>query len=481
MSNTGSPLIIPTKTLPTQTLPAYEAATPQGKKAATPQGKIVTRSFSGRFRNWRIGAAGLLALLFFGTSWINWNGHQAILWDLDTRQFHVFGTTFWPQDFMLLSLVMIIGVFLLFAVTMVAGRVWCGYTCPQSVWTWAFMWVENITEGDRNQRIKLHNAPNSFSKISKRTAKHSLWLAMSIATGIAFVGYFIPVRELTLNLLHLEWFTTSASWVFIVAALTYVNAGWVREKVCLHMCPYARFQSVMFDRDTLVISYDAARGDTRGSRKKDDNPKELGLGDCIDCYMCVQVCPTGIDIRDGLQMDCIGCAACIDACDDVMDKMGYARGLVSYTSEAALAGEPTRILRPRLWAYAAAIVIMLGALWFALDARELVDMSVVKDRTVLYRKTPDGDVINVYRLKITNKTQAPERYELRIENGPRLSLARTYGIELKPGEIVDMPISVIMKNGSTSSGMVHFDFILVNNSQADLQTSVSANFIYPAF
>ncbi|MDO8344541.1 MAG: cytochrome c oxidase accessory protein CcoG [Cellvibrio sp.] len=466
MSNTGSPLLIPTKNLPTP-------------KATAIDGQIFTRSFSGRFRNLRLVGAGFLALLFFGTSWINWNGHQAILWDLDTRQFHVFGTTFWPQDFMLLSLVMIIGVFLLFAVTMVAGRVWCGYTCPQSVWTWAFMWVENITEGDRNQRIKLSSAPTSFSKITKRGAKHSLWLAMSIATGIAFVGYFIPVRELTVNLLQLEWFTTSAIWVFIVAALTYVNAGWVREKVCLHMCPYARFQSVMFDRDTLVISYDAARGDARGSRKKEDNPAELGLGDCIDCYMCVQVCPTGIDIRDGLQMDCIGCAACIDACDDVMDKMGYAPGLVSYTSEAALAGEPTRILRQRLVAYVTAIIIMLGALWFALDARELVDMSVVKDRTVLYRKNSDGDIVNVYRLKITNKTQMPAHYELHIANDARLSLARTFTLDLKPGEIVDMPMGVVMKGASAESGMTHFDFVLVDSMNS--LTREAANFIYPAF
>lgn len=466
MSNTGSPLLIPTKNLPTP-------------KATAIDGQIFTRSFSGRFRNLRLVGAGFLALLFFGTSWINWNGHQAILWDLDTRQFHVFGTTFWPQDFMLLSLVMIIGVFLLFAVTMVAGRVWCGYTCPQSVWTWAFMWVENITEGDRNQRIKLNSAPVSFSKIAKRSAKHSLWLAMSIATGIAFVGYFIPVRELTVNLLQLEWFTTSAIWVFIVAALTYVNAGWVREKVCLHMCPYARFQSVMFDRDTLVISYDAARGDARGSRKKDDNPAALGLGDCIDCYMCVQVCPTGIDIRDGLQMDCIGCAACIDACDDVMDKMGYARGLVSYTSEAALASEPTRILRPRLVAYVTAIIIMLGALWFALDARELVDMSVVKDRTVLYRKNSDGDIVNVYRLKITNKTQMSAHYELHIANDARLSLARTFTLDLKPGEIVDMPMGVVMKGTSAESGMTHFDFVLVDSNS--VTTREAANFIYPAF
>ncbi|MDR7091415.1 cytochrome c oxidase accessory protein CcoG [Cellvibrio fibrivorans] len=466
MSNTNNPLLIPLKNLPTP-------------KATAIDGQIVTRSFSGRFRNLRILGAGVLAVLFFGTSWINWNGHQAILWDLDTRQFHVFGPTFWPQDFMLLSLVMIIGAFLLFAVTMIAGRVWCGYTCPQSVWTWAFMWVENITEGDRNQRIKLNSAPASFSKIAKRGAKHSVWLAMSIATGIAFVGYFIPVRELTVNLLQFEWFSTSAIWVFIVAALTYLNAGWVREKVCLHMCPYARFQSVMFDRDTLVISYDAARGDTRGSRKKDEDPAELGLGDCIDCYMCVQVCPTGIDIRDGLQMDCIGCAACIDACDEVMDKMGYARGLVSYTSAAALADEPTRILRPRLVAYATAIIIMLGALWFALDARELVDMSVVKDRTVLYRKNSDGDIVNVYRLKITNKTQMPAHYELHIANDARLSLTRTFTLDLKPGEIVDMPMSVVMKGASAESGMTHFDFVLVDSNR--ITTREAANFIYPAF
>jgi len=291
------------------------------------------------------------------------------------------------------------------------------------------------------------------------------------------VGYFIPVRELTVNLLQLEWFSTSAAWVFIVAALTYINAGWVREKVCVHMCPYARFQSVMFDRDTLVISYDAARGDARGSRKKEDDPKNLGLGDCIDCYMCVQVCPTGIDIRDGLQMDCIGCAACIDACDDVMDKMGYARGLVSYTSEAALAGEQVKILRPRLYAYSAALVIFFGALWFALDARELVDLSVVKDRTVLYRKNSEGEIVNVYRLKITNKTQTPAHYELQIANDKRLSLTRRYTLDLKPGEIVDMPISVVMKGNSAASGMTHFDFVLVDST--DSRTNETANFIYP--
>jgi cytochrome c oxidase accessory protein FixG len=467
MSDSPVPLLIPTKQIPVNK-PLHE-------------GKIFTRSFTGRFRNLRLLGAGFLALIFFGTSWINWNGHQAVLWDLDSRQFHVFGTTFWPQDFMLLSLVMIIGALLLFAVTMIAGRIWCGYTCPQSVWTWAFLWAEKITEGDRNQRIKLQNAPLGVSKILKRTSKHLLWILMSLATGIAFVGYFVPVRELVQNIAQFEWLSTSAIWVGIVASLTYLNAGWVREKVCLHMCPYARFQSVMFDNHTKVIAYDAARGDARGSRKKTDDPQALGLGDCVDCYMCVQVCPTGIDIRDGLQMDCIGCAACIDACDEVMDKMGYARGLVSYTSEAALAGEPTKILRPRLWGYLAVIILMLAALLMSLNARELVDMSVVKDRSVLYRYTPKGEVVNVYRMKITNKTQQPAAYQLRLNNAGNLSLARTYQFTLAAGEIYEFPVSVKLTSApSKDAGTLHFDFELVNSATPNLTTHAAANFMYSA-
>lgn len=456
-----SPMLIPTRTLP--------------------EGKIFTRSFTGRFRNLRLLGAGFLALLFFGTSWINWNGHQAVLWDLETRQFHVFGTTFWPQDFMLLSFAMIIGALLLFAVTMLAGRVWCGYTCPQSVWTWAFMWAENITEGDRNQRMKLQQAPWGANKLFKRSSKHVLWIVMSLATGIAFVGYFVPVRELVHNLAQLDWLSSSAIWVGIVASLTYINAGWVREKVCVHMCPYARFQSVMFDRNTLVIAYDAARGDTRGSRKKTDDHKALGLGDCIDCYMCVQVCPTGIDIRDGLQMDCIGCAACIDACDDVMDKMGYERGLVSYTSEAALAGEPQKILRPRLLGYGAIIAVMVAALFMSLNARELVDLSVVKDRSVIYRHTSDGNILNVYRLKVTNKTQHPARYRLQLHNAHGLSLSREHQFTLKAGEIYDFPVTVKMPSSlHQAAGMMHFDFELVNDSTPHLPNREAANFMYPA-
>ncbi|ACE82830.1 cytochrome c oxidase accessory protein CcoG [Cellvibrio japonicus] len=467
MRDSHAPALIPARQLPV--------------KSSVGGGKIFTRQFTGRFRNLRILLAGCLALLFFSTSWVQWNGHQAVLWDLETRQFHVFGTTFWPQDFILLSFVMVIAALLLFAVTILLGRVWCGYACPQSTWTWAFMWVESLIEGDRNQRIKLQASPMDLAKGLKRTSKHALWLLMSIATGIAFVGYFVPVRELVQALLSLQWFSTSAAWVGIIAALTYLNAGLVREKVCLHMCPYARFQSVMFDRDTLVVAYNAARGDTRGSRKKGDDPQALGLGDCVDCYLCVQVCPTGIDIRDGLQMDCIGCAACVDACDEVMDKMGYARGLVGYMSEAMFAGEQTRWRRPRLLGYLALLLVLVGGLLWALNNRHLVDMSVVKDRSVLYRYTSEGEVMNVYRLKITNKTQLPVRYHLQLDSRDRLRLVKHRDIVLSAGDSDEFPVQVVMPVlAPRAAAMLSFDFVLVDSNDPQRTTREAAHFLYPA-
>nr|BFE89746.1 hypothetical protein GCM10020185_02820 [Pseudomonas brassicacearum subsp. brassicacearum] len=318
--------------------------------------------------------------------WLNWGGRQAVLWDLSESKFHIFGATFWPQDFILLSALLIIAAFGLFAITVFAGRVWCGYTCPQSSWTWIFMWCEKITEGERNQRIKLQAAPWGLNKLLRRSAKHTLWLAISLLTGLTFVGYFTPIRPLAEELLTLQMAGVSLFWVLFFTAATYLNAGWLREAVCMHMCPYARFQSVMFDKDTLTISYDAARGEIRGPRKREANPANIGLGDCIDCQMCVQVCPTGIDIRDGLQMECIGCAACIDACDSIMDKMGYAHGLIKYTSEHQLQGGKTHLLRPRLIGYTAVLLVMIGALVVALMQRPMVSLDVSKDRGLFREK-----------------------------------------------------------------------------------------------
>ncbi|RYY02618.1 MAG: cytochrome c oxidase accessory protein CcoG [Gammaproteobacteria bacterium] len=441
--------------------------------------EIVTRSFTGHFRNLRISIASVLILIFFGTSWLQWNGRQAVLWDLDERKFYIFGATFWPQDFTLLSAFLIISAFGLLAANVFVGRVWCGYTCPQSVWTWAFMWVEKVTEGDRNQRIKLAAENWSPRKIFKRAMKHSMWLGISAATGIAFIGYFVPVRELTYEIITGEWFSASAFWVSMFAFATYANAGWLREQVCLHMCPYSRFQSVMFDKDTLVVTYDSLRGEGRGSRKKDEDYKAQGLGDCIDCQQCVQVCPTGIDIRNGLQIDCIGCAACVDACDSIMDKMDYPRGLIKYTSENAQEGKPSKVFRPLVLSYTAALVVVIFTLGFILQERELVDVSVMKDRN-MFRINSDGKVANVYRLKITNKTQQAQTYKVNLEKTDALVLQRHYELSLDAGEMIDLPVSVIKINrNSDGEGLIRFAFKITNVNDESVIKESNANFNYP--
>ncbi len=457
---------------------SLDTAKPIRLTPAQAGGPIHTRSFTGRFRNLRLLGAGLLFLLFFGTAWIDWNGRQAVLWDLENRQFHIFGATFWPQDFILLSAILIIAAFGLFFITVLAGRVWCGYACPQSVWTWVFMRVEQITEGDRGQRIKLDAAPWSLQKLARRSAKHALWLAVSLATALAFVGYFTPVRQLTVDLATFEVGATTAFWVLFFTAATYINAGWLREKVCRDMCPYSRFQSVMFDSDTLVISYDAARGENRGPRRKDADYKAEGLGDCIDCTVCVQVCPTGIDIRDGLQLECIGCGACVDACDSIMDKLGYARGLVRYSSENELAGGKTHWLRPRLIGYAAMLTVMIGAFAWALAERPLISLDVTRDRG-LFRENALGQIENIYSLKIINKTQQPRSYAIDLVDAGDFELHSPRTLNLAPGEIRDLPVSVALTASHNAAGPQTLHFEVRDQADAASRVSTKSTFLAP--
>lgn len=404
---------------------------------------IHTRSYKGFFKNIRLAGVAFLFLLFFGTAWLNVGDRQAVLWDLPARQFHIFGATFQPQDFFLLSFLLIICAFGLFFITTFAGRIWCGYTCPQTVWTWIFMWAERVTEGERNARIKLDAAPMSANKLLRRSAKHALWLAVSLATALTFVGYFTPIRGLVVDLFTLNLNPWAAFWLFFFTAATYINAGWLREQVCFYMCPYARFQSVMFDKDTMVVTYDYNRGEARGPRKKGVDPAELGLGDCIDCTMCVQVCPTGIDIRDGLQFECIQCAACIDACDEVMDKMGYERGLIRYTTEHNMAGQKTRFLRPRLIGYGAALAIMIGMFIFTLSNMAQVALDVQRDRNVLYREARGGNIENVYIIKVMNKGQETRTFNLSVEGHPQLSLEmQASRLTVEPSSLLQVPVNV---------------------------------------
>ncbi|WP_312570876.1 cytochrome c oxidase accessory protein CcoG [Stutzerimonas balearica] len=441
-------------------------------------GPIHTRRFRGRFRNLRLLGAGSLMALFFGTAWLNWEGRQAVLWDLAERKFHIFGATFWPQDFILLSALLIICAFGLFAVTVFAGRVWCGYACPQSVWTWLFMWAERITEGDRGQRLKLDAAPWSIHKLGRRTARHGLWLAISLVTAVTFVGYFTPIHALIADLARLQLDGSTAFWVLFFTAATYLNAGWLREKVCRDMCPYSRFQSVMFDRDTLTIAYDAARGEPRGARRKDSDARAQGLGDCIDCTLCVQVCPTGIDIRDGLQLECIGCAACIDACDEVMDKLGYAGGLVRYGSERELAGGRTRWLRPRLLGYVAALAVMIGAFAWALADRPLVSLDVTRDRG-LFRENAAGQIENVYSLKIINKSQLPQRYRLALRGADGLALQGPDELALAGGEIRDLAVSVVQLREPAPRSTRTLYFEVAATGAAEQRAVTDSTFIAP--
>jgi cytochrome c oxidase accessory protein FixG len=441
--------------------------------------KIYTRSFTGLFRNLRLAGGALLFLLYFGTVWLNWNGRQAVWWDLPERKFYIFGATFWPQDFILLSALLIICAFGLFFITVFAGRVWCGYTCPQSVFTWVFMWAEKVTEGDRNQRMKLDKAPMSANKFLRKLAKHSIWLGVSLATAITFVGYFTPIRDLVPDLLNFQVGGWALFWVGFFTLATYGNAGYLREQVCIYMCPYARFQSVMFDQDTLIVSYDPRRGERRGPRKKEADYKAMGLGDCIDCTMCVQVCPTGIDIRDGLQIECIGCAACIDACDTIMDKMNYPRGLISYTTEHNLSGQKTQLARPRLIGYAVALVAMMGVFVYAVTDRSLVKLDVLKDR-VLYRENEQGRIENVYTLKVMNKAQNGQTFVIEATGLDGLQYEGRNEIRAEAGELVTVPVELSVAPEQLPSSTNDIVFHIRSADDPAIEDESESRFIGPS-
>ncbi|MGY8830243.1 MAG: cytochrome c oxidase accessory protein CcoG [Pseudomonadales bacterium] len=441
--------------------------------------KIYTRSFTGIFRNLRMLGGAALFLLYFGTVWLTWNGRQAVWWNLPERKFYIFGSTYWPQDFVLLSALLIIAAFGLFFITVFAGRVWCGYTCPQSVFTWVFMWAEKVTEGDRNQRMKLDKAPMTTQKFLRKLAKHSIWVGVSLVTAITFVGYFTPIRELIPELFTLQAGGWALFWVGFFTLATYGNAGYLREQVCIYMCPYARFQSVMFDQDTLIVSYDPRRGEHRGPRKRDADYKAEGLGDCIDCKMCVHVCPTGIDIRDGLQIECIGCAACVDACDSIMEKMNYPKGLISYTTEHNLSGQKTNLVRPRLIGYAIALLAMLCVFAWAIADRSLVELDVLKDR-VLYRENEEGRIENVYTLKIMNKAQHEVTYLIEADGLDGLVYEGKREIKAIAGEVLSLPVELSIDPEKLPSSTNEITFRLHSVDDPSIKTDAASRFIGPS-
>jgi len=391
--------------------------------------KIYPRSVSGVFTNWRWGFVFLTQLVFYGLPWLEWGQRQAVLFDLGSRRFYIFGLVLYPQDFIYLTGLLVISALSLFLFTAVAGRLWCGFACPQTVYTEIFLWIERKVEGDRSARMRLDGRPWSIEKVVRKGSKHFLWLALALWTGFTFVGYFTPIKELGSEFVQMRVSSWEMFWTFFYGFATYGNAGFMREQVCKHMCPYARFQSAMFDKDTLIVTYDAERGEPRGARSRQADPRGLGLGACVGCSLCVQVCPTGIDIRNGLQYECIGCGACADVCDTVMDKMGYARGLVKYSTQNAISQHWSRsetwrhVLRPRVLVYAAILGAVTIAMTVSLALRPPFKVDVVRDRGALARIVAGGTIENVYRLQVMNATESTQHYTITVNGLPGLVVA----------------------------------------------------------
>ncbi|MDH0866312.1 cytochrome c oxidase accessory protein CcoG [Mitsuaria sp. GD03876] len=405
------------------------------------EAKIYPRAVHGWFAVWRWVLVWATQLLFYGLPWLSWNGRQAVLFDLEARRFLIFDLILYPQDFIYLTALLVVSAFGLFFFTAVAGRLWCGFACPQTVYTEIFLWIERHTEGDRAARIRLDRSGWSAEKLLRKGGKHAAWLAVSLWTGFTFVGYFEPIRALVASAAQGALGGWEMFWILFYGLATYGNAGYLREQVCKYMCPYARFQSAMFDRDTLVISYDATRGDPRGPRSKRIDPAQAGLGACVDCRQCVHVCPTGIDIRQGLQYECIGCAACIDVCNDVMDKFGYQRGLIRYATQNGMQNRWTvgqqwrRVFRPRVLIYGAILLTVSAALVGSLALRVPFKVDVVRDRAVLAREVEDGLVENVYRLQVMNAAESTQRFRLDVRGIGGLRVASPSGeLTLAPAQ-----------------------------------------------
>jgi cytochrome c oxidase accessory protein FixG len=423
------------------------------------QKKIYPREIGGRFADLSKLATISLLGLFYLIPWLMWDDRQAILFDLPARKFYLVGLTLWPQDFPYLALLLIIAALSLFFFTALAGRLWCGFACPQTVWTEAFIWLEQLTEGTRSQRIKLDKAPWSWNKLRRKGSKQSLWIALSIWTGFTFVGYFEPIRELNHQFMTLTVGGWTAFWGLFYGFATYGNAGYMREQVCKYMCPYARFQSAMFDSDTLIISYDENRGEPRGGRMRSVDPKLAGLGDCIDCQLCVQVCPTGIDIREGLQYECIACAACIDACDSVMDKMKYPRGLVRYTTEHAMLSEETHVVRPRMMVYGALLLVLVGSLVTSMALRTPIILDVIRDRNSLYRELPGDLIENIYTIKVINQSNDSRVFKLSVEGADGIYLDGVADeVTVDGGGVLSLPVRVRAER-TNARGIRKIDFI----------------------
>jgi len=439
-------------------------------------GTIYVRKQNGFFQRLRRYIGSFLMLLFIALPWLTINGKPAVFLDLDLLQFHVFGMTLFPQDFTLIAGMFMVAAFVLFFMTSWLGRVWCGFLCPQTVWMFSFVWLEEKIEGTRNQRIKLDKQPWSLNKLTKKTLKHTAWLLVAFFSGTTFVSYFVPVIDLYHSMTQWQWSGSISFWVGLFTICTYGNAGWLREKMCHHMCPYARFQSVMFDRETLVVAYDEGRGEGRGRRKRKDDHKAMGLGDCVDCNLCVDVCPVGIDIRDGLQYECIDCGACVDACNQTMAQFNYQPGLISYTSEARLAGASAGFVRPKIIGYAVISLLVVAAMIVSVVQTVPLELSVSRDRNVLYRINNNDDIENSYQLKLLNKSTTSQLYQINVTGLSGIQSSLELPIKVAAGESATVILTLTATPDDIKKTVTKLTFNVEAKNNPDIMVSSETRF-----
>ena len=467
-----------------QTVVATEdAVSTRAQRAAQPlyvnRIKVYPRRVQGVFRRFKWAVLAICLTIYYVTPWLRWDRGpdapgQAVLVDISGARIYFFWIEIWPQEIYFLTGLLILGAVGLFLVTSLFGRVWCGYTCPQTVWTDLFMLVERLIEGDRNARMKLDRLPWSARKATLKAAKHGAWLLIAAATGGAWVMYFNDAPTLLRDMATFNASLTVLSFFALFTTTTYVLAGWAREQVCTYMCPWPRFQAAMLDEQSVVVTYQDWRGEPRGKHKAGDSWE--GCGDCIDCYSCVAVCPTGIDIRDGQQLECIGCGLCIDACNAVMAKVGRPPELITFDTlanqKACAAGSNTkwRIVRPRTLVYGSVLSLVAAVMLGAFLMRSTYDFSVLRERTPLFVTLADGRIRNDYTIRVLNKTREPHVYTLALSGLSDAHLAlgganpqtagRPIELSVRPDSVATYRVQVTAPPAAARDGSVAVAFVV---------------------